>query len=71
MLEDSTHSFGDVVHYNVQINFVLLVALCVERVSERDYVGMVEFFHNLEFSVFIALILVHFLDRYHLSSLCN
>jgi hypothetical protein len=49
----------------------LLVALCVERVSERDYVGMVEFFHNLEFSVFIALILVHFLDRYHLSSLCN
>ena len=71
MLKDSTHSFGDVVHYNVQINFVLLVTLCVERMSERDHVRMVEFFHNLELSIFIALILVHFLDRHHLSSLCH
>jgi len=69
MLKYSTHSFRYIVHNNVQINLILLVPLRIKRVSERYDVGMEELFHQLEFSVFVSFILVHFLDRYHLSSL--
>ncbi len=41
-----------------------LVSLSVERMLESDDIGMIEFFHYLELSVFIALVLVNFLNRH-------
>jgi hypothetical protein len=71
MLEDPVHGFRDVVHDHIEIDFVLLIALSVEGVAERNHIGVVELLHDLEFSIFIALVLVNFLDRNDISCFSN
>ena len=71
MLQNPVNCFWDVVHNNVQIDFVWLVSLCVEGVLESDDVRMVQFLHDLQFSVLVPLILVYFLDGDNFSRFCN
>lgn len=48
-----------------------LITLSVESMLECNDIGMVQFFHNLELSIFVSLILVDFLDGDYFSCLCN
>lgn len=71
VFEDAIDSLRDVVHHYIQINLILLVTLRVECMLELDNIRVLQFFHNLKFTVFVSLILVNFLDRYNFSSLSS
>eukprot|EP00356_Strombidium_inclinatum_P006644 CAMPEP_0170495270 /NCGR_PEP_ID=MMETSP0208-20121228/15111_1 /TAXON_ID=197538 /ORGANISM="Strombidium inclinatum, Strain S3" /LENGTH=132 /DNA_ID=CAMNT_0010771433 /DNA_START=616 /DNA_END=1011 /DNA_ORIENTATION=- len=62
VLQDAEHRLGHVVHHHVQVDLVRLVALRVEGMLQRDDVGVVEFFHDLQLAVLVALVLVDLLD---------
>ena len=62
LLEDAVHGLRHVVHDDIQVNFILLFALRVEGMPQSNHVGVEEFAHNLQFSVFVSLVLVDFLD---------
>ena len=47
MLEHTIDGFWHVVHDHVQIDFVLFVALRVERMLKLDHVRMSELLHDL------------------------
>lgn len=59
----------DVVHHDIQINLILLVALGVKCVLELDNIRVLQFLHDLKFTVLVSLILVDFLDGDNFSSL--
>ena len=66
------HTVGcvwDVVHNNVQIDFVRLVSISVERLPHFDTVRVVEHFQYLKLSVFVPFVLEYFLDGHCLSRL--
>ena len=67
VLEDSEHSLRHVVHHNVQVDFIWLITLSIERMLERDHVGVIELLHDLQLSVLVSLVLVHLLDGYSLT----
>ena len=69
MLQDAIDSLRDVVHHDVKVDFVLLVALRVECVLESDYVRVLEFFHDLQFAIFVSLVLINLLDGHNFASL--
>jgi hypothetical protein len=69
------YSFRHVLHHNIHVVFIFLNRIelgCLlntyllsrseEAMSEWDYVRMVQFFHDSELSVLIALVLVYFLN---------
>lgn len=62
---------GDVVHHNVQVQFVWLVAICVERLPHLDAVGVMQHLQDLKFSVFVPLVLEDFLDSHCFAGLSN
>jgi len=68
------HSVGcvwDVVHYDVQIHFVGLVSVRVKRLPHFYAVGVVQHLQDCELSIFVSLVLKHFLDGDCFSGLCN
>ena len=68
------HTVGcvwDVVHNNVQIDFVRLVSISVERLPHFDTVRMVQHFQDLELSVFVPFVLEYLLDGHCLSCFRN
>ena len=68
------HTVGcvwDVVHNNVQIDFVRLVSISVERLPHFDTVRVVQHFQDLELSVFVPFVLEYLLDGHCLSRLRN
>lgn len=62
VLEDPEHGLWHVVHHDVQVDFIWLITLSIERMLERDHVGVIELLHNLQLSVLVSLVLVHLLD---------
>ena len=62
VLEDAEDSLRHVIHDNVQVDLVVLVALRVERMLQRDDVRVVELTHDLQLSVLVPLVLVDLLD---------
>ena len=62
MLEHTIDGFWYVVHDHVQIDFILFVALRVERMLKLDHVRMSELLHDLQFSVLVAFVLINLLD---------
>ena len=62
LLHHSVGGVGDVVHHNVKIDFIRLVSICVERLSHLDAVGVVQHLQDGKLSVFVSLVLEHFLD---------
>lgn len=65
----SVQGVWDVVHDNVQIHLIWFVAIGVKRLSHFYAIGVVQGFQNLEFPIFITLVLEDLLDRYLLSRL--
>lgn len=65
----SVQGVRDVVHDNVQIHLIWFVAIGVKRLSHFYAIGVVQGFQNLEFPIFITLVLEDLLDRYLLSRL--
>ena len=51
-----------VVHDDVQVDLVFLVALCIEGMFELNDVWMLELLHYLQFSILIPFVLVNFFD---------
>lgn len=68
VFEHAIDRLGDVVHHDVKVDFVLLVALRVECVLESDYVRVLEFFHDLQFAIFVPLVLINLLDGHNFAS---
>lgn len=63
----SVGSVRDVVHNDVQINFIRFVTIRVEGLTHLDTIGMVQHLQNLKLSVLVALVLKDFLDGHSLS----
>lgn len=61
-LHNSVYSLWDVVHDDVEINFLCFVTGGVECMAHSDDVRVVEFLHDLELAVFVAAVLINFLD---------
>lgn len=64
MLENPEDSFRHVIHHDVKINFIRFVPLSIKSMTKVDNIGMVQFLHDLQFSVFVPFVLVDLLDGY-------
>ena len=71
VLQDPEHGLRHVVHYYVQVDLIVLVALSVERMLQSYYVRVIELLHYLQFSVLVSFVLVHFLNGYLLRVLVH
>ena len=69
VLEDAVDRLRNVVHYDVQVDFILFVSLGVKGMLECNDVRVLQFFHDLQLSILIPLILVHLLYGNNFSSL--
>lgn len=47
MLQDSKDRLWHVIHHHVKIDFIWLVTLSVESMTEVNHIGMEKFLHNL------------------------
>ncbi len=61
----------NVVHYNIQINFIWFISISIEALSHFNTVRMVQHFQNREFSIFVSFILKYFFDSYCFSRFSN
>lgn len=66
MLQNTEDRLLYVVHDDVEIDLIFLIALRVEGMPELNDVGVKEFLHYLELPVLIPFVLVHFFDRHFL-----
>ena len=64
LFHHSIRRVWDVVHHNIQVNFVWLISICVETLSHLYTVGMMQHFKNCQLSIFVPFVLEHFLDRH-------
>ena len=62
LFHHAVSSVGDIVHNNVEVNLLRLVAVGEEGLAHFDAVGMVQHLENCELTVLVALVLEHFLD---------
>lgn len=62
VLKNSENCLWHVVHNNVEINLIWLVALCIKCMFEGYNIWVLEFFHNLKLSIFVSFVLIHLLD---------
>ena len=70
LLHHAVGRIRNVVHHHVQIHFVWLVTVRVERLPHLDAVGVVQHLEDLQLSVFVSLILEDLFDRNRFASLC-
>jgi len=68
---DARDRVGYELRDRVQLQLVLLLALGLEGVLELDDVRVVQLAQDLQFSVLLALVLLHLLDRDHLARLLH
>lgn len=71
MLQNAVHGLRHVIHDDVQVYFVLLLALGVECMPQRDHIRVEELTHDLKLTVFVPLVLVDLLDSDDFTSLSN
>lgn len=57
MFNDSMNCFRDVVHNHIQVNFIGFVTLSEKSMSKSYDVGVIKFTNDLDFTVFVSLIL--------------
>lgn len=69
VFQNTVYGLRNVVHDNVEINFILLVALSVKSMSQGDNIRMKQFLHYLQFTILVPLVLVHFLNSNDITSL--
>lgn len=61
----------NVVHHNVEINFIRLLTVGIERLAHFDTIRVMQHFQDLQFAVLVSLVLEHLLDRHSFSSFRN
>jgi hypothetical protein len=54
----------NVVHDNIQVNFIWLVTVGIETLTHLYAVGVMEHLENSELSIFVPLVLEHFLNSH-------
>mmetsp|Transcript_18818 Transcript_18818/g.37965 ORF Transcript_18818/g.37965 Transcript_18818/m.37965 type:complete len:287 (+) Transcript_18818:456-1316(+) len=69
VLHDTVDGVGTVLHDHVEVRLTWLLAGGVERMLELDHVGVSQLLHDLQLTVLVALVLVHFFDRDRLAGL--
>lgn len=69
MLVDPMDGLWHEISDHVQVNLVWFVTLGEESMAESDNVWVIELLDDLDFSVFVSLVLQNFLNRNHVSSL--
>ena len=62
MLEYTEDGLRNIFHHDIKVNFIIFVPLSVESMLQSYYVRVIKLFHDLEFSIFVPLILVDFLN---------
>ena len=62
VLQNSEHGLLYIIHYDIEIYLIFFVALGVEGMPQLNDVRVLEFFHYLQFSIFVSFVLVNFLD---------
>ena len=71
LLHDAVRCVRDVVHHDIEIDFLRLVTVSVERLAHFDTVRVVQHFEDLQLSVLVSLVLEHFLDCHCLACFRN
>lgn len=64
--DNPLHSLGNVVHDDIQVDFVFTFAFGVEGMIQSYDVPVVELPHNLQLSTLVVLVLVDLLDGHYL-----
>ena len=62
MLQYAEHSLWYVVHHHVEVDLIGLVSLRIECMLQSNHIWVVQFLHNLQFTILVSLILVYLLD---------
>lgn len=62
VLQNSKDCFGNVIHHDIQIDFIWFVSLGVKCMFQSDNIWVKQFFHNLQFSILVPLILINLFD---------
>jgi hypothetical protein len=60
-----------IVHNNIQVDLIGLIAISVERLAHLDAVRVVEHLEDLQLAVLVALVLENFFDGNSFTSLGN
>jgi len=63
--------FWDIIHNNIEVDLILLVASGIEGMLHLNDVGVEQLFHDLQLSVLIPLVLINLFDCYSFSCLSN
>ena len=71
MLEDPKNGLRYVVHDHIQVNLIWFVTLSIERMLKCDNIWVIKLFHDLQFSILVPLVLIHFFDGYLLAILID
>ena len=69
VLENAIDCLRDVVHDDVQVDLILFVSLGVKGMLECDHIRVLQFFHDLQLSILVPLVLVDLLNRNDFTSL--
>ena len=59
VFEDAEDRLWNIVHYHVEVNLIRLITLSIKCMFQRYHIWMDKLFHDLELSIFIALVLIH------------
>jgi hypothetical protein len=59
VFEDAEDRLWDIVHYDVEVDLIRLITLCIKCMFQRYHIWMDKLFHDLELTIFIPLILIH------------
>lgn len=61
----------NVVHDDVQINFIWFVPVCVERLAHLNAVGVMQHFENCQLAVLVALVLENLFNGHSFACFSN
>ena len=59
VFEDAEDRLWNIVHYHVEVNLIRLITLSIKCMFQRYHIWMDKLFHDLELTIFIALVLIH------------
>jgi hypothetical protein len=62
LLHDAIKCVWNKVHYDVKINLIRLLPICVEKLSHFNAVWVMKSLQNFKLTVLVALVLEDFLD---------
>ena len=66
MFQNSEDRLLYIVHDDIEVDFIFLITLGIKCMLELNDVWVKELLHDLQFPIFVSLVLVNFFDGYFL-----